>query len=254
MIPLFIYLTEIIKSLLSDILPVINKIPTIVVFFGVLYPVYALYERFNGLVMFNKGNLQMKHKYNDFWSWFVKHSADYSHLNEENYEIIFNTLNKQLTKINPDLTFEFSIDLVDGKREFIISANGNLSAFPAVKGLVKEAPKMEKFKIIAFRQRGETFNVQFDDIELRPEDMFFTYKTYDNSLELVLYINGYNPDNDDLVVASFVILDTLIGEYDVATKLSKIEFRPFEEYPNLRPITELPFLIDKMSDEKSLPV
>jgi uncharacterized integral membrane protein len=59
-IPLFIYLGETAKTVLSNWLPVVEKIPTIIVFIGVFYPVYALYERINGLVMFNKGNLQLK--------------------------------------------------------------------------------------------------------------------------------------------------------------------------------------------------
>ena len=59
-IPLFIYLTETLVTLLSGIIPVIEKIPTIIVFLGLLYPLYALYERTNGLIMFNKGNIQLK--------------------------------------------------------------------------------------------------------------------------------------------------------------------------------------------------
>ncbi|WP_404328526.1 hypothetical protein [Mesobacillus maritimus] len=59
-IPLFIFLTEVIISSLSKYLPVIEKIPSIIVFLGLLYPLYALYERLNGLIMFNKGNLQLK--------------------------------------------------------------------------------------------------------------------------------------------------------------------------------------------------
>ncbi|MGW6254193.1 hypothetical protein ACWF7H_13785 [Peribacillus butanolivorans] len=59
-IPLFIYLTETLITLLSGIIPVIDKIPSIIVFIGLLYPLYAIYERINGLIMFNKGNLQLK--------------------------------------------------------------------------------------------------------------------------------------------------------------------------------------------------
>lgn len=61
-IPLFIYITELVISLLSGIVPVIEKMPTAFVFLGLLYPLYALYERVNGLLMFNKGNLQLKRK------------------------------------------------------------------------------------------------------------------------------------------------------------------------------------------------
>ncbi|NRD80943.1 hypothetical protein HPT25_26830 [Bacillus sp. BRMEA1] len=63
-IPIFIYLTAIVKNILAGIIPVIEKIPTTVVFLGVLYPIFALYERINGLIMFNKGNLHLKHNNN----------------------------------------------------------------------------------------------------------------------------------------------------------------------------------------------
>lgn len=59
-IPLFIYLTEKLITLLSDFIPVIDKIPSIIVFLGLLYPLYALYERINSFIMFNKGNIQIK--------------------------------------------------------------------------------------------------------------------------------------------------------------------------------------------------
>lgn len=62
-IPLFIYLTDKIISVLSHLIPAIEKIPSIIVFMGLLYPLYALYERMNGLVMFNKGNLQLKKRH-----------------------------------------------------------------------------------------------------------------------------------------------------------------------------------------------
>jgi uncharacterized paraquat-inducible protein A len=59
-IPMFIYLGATAKTLLSHWVPAVEKIPTIIVFLGIFYPVYAIYERFNGLVMFNKGHLQLK--------------------------------------------------------------------------------------------------------------------------------------------------------------------------------------------------
>ncbi|MFC0187305.1 hypothetical protein ACFFJY_03350 [Fictibacillus aquaticus] len=60
MVPLFIYLTELLITLLSGVLPAVKSVPSIIVFVGLLYPLYALYERVNGLIMFNKGNLQLK--------------------------------------------------------------------------------------------------------------------------------------------------------------------------------------------------
>lgn len=250
MIPLFIYLTEFVQNFLSGFIPVVEKIPLIIIFLCVLYPVFALYERFNGLVMFNKGNLHLKHSYNDFWEWFLKHSDDYFHLNEENFESAFKAIEKQLLKINPALTFEFSVDLIAGKREFIISADGNLDAFPAVEKLTMAAPVMEKFKVIAFRQREEASDIQIGDVLLKPENMFFTYTRLDGSLDLDIYLKDSPTNDDDFLAAAFILLDAMVGEYDLAVKVGDIEFRPYEESMFLLPISELPGLIDQVSKEK----
>ncbi|WP_027410711.1 hypothetical protein [Anoxybacteroides tepidamans] len=61
-VPLFVFLGVKVKEYLSSIWPVIDKVPTVIVFLGTLYPLYALYERFNGLLMFNKGHWQVKKK------------------------------------------------------------------------------------------------------------------------------------------------------------------------------------------------
>ncbi|MBS4221879.1 hypothetical protein [Lederbergia citrea] len=250
MIPLFIYLSELVQSLLSGFIPVVEKIPLIIIFFCVLYPVFALYERFNGLVMFNKGNLHLKHSYNEFWKWFFEHSDEYFHLNEENLEAAFPTIEKQLLKINPALTFEFSVDLIDGKREFIISADGNLDAFPAVEKLAMAAPVMENFKVIAFRQREEASDIQIGDVYLKPENMFFTYTRLDGLLDLDIYLKDSATNDDDCLTAAFILLDAIVGEYDLAVKVGDIEFRPYEEGIFLQPISKLPGLIDQISSEK----
>ncbi|MBP1081517.1 MULTISPECIES: hypothetical protein [Bacillus] len=75
----------------------------------------------------------------DFWNWFEKNSEDYFQLKESRYESLFNKLHSQLSKINPDLVFEFSAELDSGKREFIISADGIVAAFPDVIRLVEAA-------------------------------------------------------------------------------------------------------------------
>jgi hypothetical protein len=191
--------------------------------------------------LFRNGN---KHK--EFWDWFTKHSDDFFHLNEENYDFLFTKLNKQLSKVNRDLTYEFSAELIDGNREFIISADGIYSAFPDVIQLVETAPEINDFKIIAFRQRGNDFNIQYNEVELDPANVFFSYLVQDHHIDIILYIKGYDPNNQDWEGAAFILLDTLIGEYDVVTKIGEIDFRPFQENFDNKPVTELPNLVDNI--------
>ncbi|WNS79622.1 hypothetical protein RRU94_19060 [Domibacillus sp. DTU_2020_1001157_1_SI_ALB_TIR_016] len=59
-IPLLIWLGITVQNFLAGFFPIVDSVPTVFVFLAFCYPVYALYERFNALVMFNKGNLHLK--------------------------------------------------------------------------------------------------------------------------------------------------------------------------------------------------
>jgi len=82
-------------------------------------------------------------KEKEFWNWFVANSEDYYDFKKDQ-ERLFNILLNKLSEVNPDLSFQFSIDLKDGKREFIISANGIRESFPSVFKLIEKAPVISK--------------------------------------------------------------------------------------------------------------
>lgn len=185
-------------------------------------------------------------KYQKFWNWFSRHSDEYLQLDDNKVESLFTKLNKQLKKVNENLTYEFSVELIDGNREFIISADGIHATFPDVIKLVEAAPKMDHFKIIAFRQRGKEFTIRYNEIELEPSDVFFSYKDCIDHIDIVLYIKGYIHDNEDWDGAVFILLDTIIGEYDVVMKIGKIEFRQFQADLSMKPIIELPEIVDNI--------
>ncbi|SUV04241.1 Uncharacterised protein [Priestia megaterium] len=185
----------------------------------------------------------------EFWSWFEKNSEDYFQLDEKNYDLLFNKLGLQLSKYHKDLTFEFSVEISQGKREFIISAEGMISAFPAVIKLVEEAPTLEKFNIVAFRQRQNSEQeIYFEGIVLNTEDIFFTYREDKqmNCVDIVIYIKGYREENDQFIAATFIMLDSLIGEYDVGVKLGEINFEPYQGEKEAQPILNLVSLVDKL--------
>lgn len=59
-IPLLVYLGIAVKSFMSGHFRVVEKVPTMIVFMAFCYPLYALYEAYNAVIIFNKGNLQLK--------------------------------------------------------------------------------------------------------------------------------------------------------------------------------------------------
>jgi hypothetical protein len=100
-----------------------------------------------------KSLFKKKNRYEAFWDWFSKNSEDYYYNLENKRDTLFDPLGKQLGKINGNLVFEFSGQKENGKREFIISADGIRDSFPDVIQLVDNAPPLEKWDIIAFRPR-----------------------------------------------------------------------------------------------------
>lgn len=59
-VPILIFLGIQVKGFLTGYFPIVEKVPTAIVFFAFCYPIYALYESFNAVVIFNKGNLKLK--------------------------------------------------------------------------------------------------------------------------------------------------------------------------------------------------
>jgi hypothetical protein len=181
-----------------------------------------------------------KNKIEAFWAWFAENEAIYFRLHAENREELFDLLQRKLQKVNKHLVFEFSMEKQNGKRELILSADGILDAFDAVFDLHEAAPELEYFEIIPLRQPSdEEFSVQYGDRELTWDDVYYTalQDVEQEEVNLMLYIKGLTEDNEEEITqAVFILLDSVIGEYNMGVHTGRIEFRPYEANPNVRPI------------------
>lgn len=156
-----------------------------------------------------------------FWRWFSKNADSYFHF-ENNQNALFSKLKAELEKINSNLTFEFSPILPQGDRELVISADGVKSAFPAVQDLVKQAPQLKGWKIIAFRQpHPQITQISFDGLTINLDDVFFNYEKNDGRLGLDLYLRNFS-ESAAWTNAVFILLDNILGEYDAEMLLSYI--------------------------------
>jgi hypothetical protein len=186
----------------------------------------------------------LKTKYQKFWDWFSERSEQYFDF-EKKQEDLFNELKLRLNKINGDLTFEFGPVSQNKLREFIISADGIKKSFPDVIKLVEAAPEYLNFKIIAFRQPHMDFTqINFKDIQIDFRDVYFRYGKDNGKIGIELNIRGYQ-DNNAWGSASFILLDTILGEYDTEMNLSWIERKELNEteLTKLLPITDLPKIL-----------
>ncbi len=86
-----------------------------------------------------------------FWDWFLEEEQDFYY--DTNREELFSTLSRKLKAIHPSLSFQFSQVQDGGKKEFIITANGDIEAFSYVTNLVERAPNASRWQFIAFKPR-----------------------------------------------------------------------------------------------------
>lgn len=184
-------------------------------------------------------------KEEDFWKWFENHSLKYLDFDPtENNEVLFSELARKLQEVNPDLCFEFGIPKDSKDREFIISAGGIKAAFPAVQRLVEGAPKMANWKITAFRPRKGGNTITCDGLVLRPEDARFSYEPDSGKINVVLYIKNYVDDTPHNQLA-YLMLDDVLGEFDVETYIGAIERKNIKRIPDeVYPMTKLPQIVD----------
>jgi hypothetical protein len=168
----------------------------------------------------------------DFWKWFNKNQEMIFHF-ENDTERTFDKLSAALSKVDPELTFEFSPILENGKREFVISAGGIKSAFPSVEKLANSAPDLEKWTIVKFRPRRLPLNdLNYGGVSVRADDVYYNLYKDGEKLGVVLFFDDYNEEQHTVYGnMAYLFLDEALGEYDVETKLGFIEFhRKSSEY------------------------
>lgn len=179
-----------------------------------------------------------------FWKWFQKNST-WLYDFEKNKEEILGNISSQLKAYKEGLAFELSSEK-NNCREFIISADGVRDLFPDVQALVKAAPKMEKWTIIAFRPRMDDysqFTLKSSERDLDPKKIWTYHRIEDGHFDLIIYYPDYSDEHrNNFINASYILLDMALGEYDVTTGIRYIDHQKLMENPEevgLRPFAKL---------------
>jgi hypothetical protein len=181
-----------------------------------------------------------------FWAWFIQHSAKLFDF-EADQKRLFDKLATELQRVDPNLTFEFGPKAA--KREFVISAGGIRKAFPAVSALAHSAPALDRWQITAFRPRRQTANVvEFSGKRVDPKDVQFSLLDNGKMAGIHLFIPGFVEGDADLKQIGYLLLDDVLGEYDVEARLGLIKMLSPETRTDGErfPLSELPALFDQL--------
>lgn len=159
-----------------------------------------------------------------FWRWFQVNEARLFDF-ESDRDKVFDELQVQLHKVKAGLTFEFG-PKENGKRDFVISADGIKDVFPSVISLANAAPSLSRWKIIKFRPRRDLSPISLNGLQLSPEQVDFTIEPDGPKIGITLFIDGYKESEHERYVGLvFLMLDQALGEYDVETKVGGIDFK-----------------------------
>lgn len=176
-----------------------------------------------------------------FWAWFAANEARFRDLRAADDRTV-NEIGTMVRAVCPDLTFEVGPG-VHSEWSFVVSADGIRSAFPAVVDLVNAAPSIPGWDIVAFRQPRQGSGLNWKGAYFATNSFYYTSAEADGELDLVIYCPGLNADSEEtLKGVTFLLLDFLLGEFDVATRIGAIDWVPLEagdRDPRLRPLTEL---------------
>jgi len=158
----------------------------------------------------------------DFRNWF-KSNEDTLFNFEKNRERTLDKLRTEMHKLNPSLTFEFG-PIEDGRREFVISADGIKNAFPEVEALYAAAPSLPRWKFIKFRPRRKPMDVNYGGVSVPAASVKVQLSRNGQLADLTVFIPTYSESKREAYTGiAFLLLDGTLGEYDVETRVGQIQ-------------------------------
>jgi hypothetical protein len=186
----------------------------------------------------------------EFWKWFVVNESRIFAF-ERDQEAIFDELQREMNRVDHDLTFEFG-PIRDGKREFVISAGGIKTAFPAVESLFRQAPSLDRWVWVKFRSRRFPINdLEIEGKEVKANDVHYLLAKDGEKLGVLLFFDGYTEEERNTYGQfGYLFLDEALGEYAVETKVGFIEFqsRESKHFARAHPLREMPEQFDRYWD------
>lgn len=184
-----------------------------------------------------------------FWQWFQDHNEQLVMLNdlgEQERTALEEALQQQLTLYCDGLTYEMGAPTANG-RTLTFTAEGDSGLFRWVVELVDNAPDLDWWEFVAFKQpMGIDLKVRFDRYLFETRKMYFQQLECEEEPDLLglrIAVEGSRPDDEDFQVGVYVTLEALLGEFDCATLVGYMETVPVPAEPfksGFRELDELP--------------
>lgn len=190
-----------------------------------------------------------------FWSWFSANEQRYRNLDVPEKEQLLDDLLDHLQAFDSNLWFEIGGG-PDGPRELVITAEGRLSAFPALRELCRAAPPMPGWSVVSFKQpQGFEFITEYEDIVVAPGATWFLPLTSKPQPELLglrlAFAHFSSAQQRQFLAAAYVMLEAGLGELAAAEHMAHVEVCLAPSSPESEGYRVLPELPDYLAQRSA---
>ena len=191
----------------------------------------------------------------EFWNWFSSNEERFfeGKSGSSDQDKHLGELISHGRKVAEGIAIELE-PVKDGLAKMTISANGNISLFPLVEKMVSKAPRIPRWKFLAFRQRVSKdealgLALKMDGVVLAANELKFLPVIHGSILDVIIYTEKLTPENKDMVsYGCLLIVDHILGEYDCVKKVRAFDVKkPPEaqgENGRLLPLVDLADFVD----------
>lgn len=168
-----------------------------------------------------KNKVEFEQEIKNFWKMFkIEHSNLIDADGNVNEALYFELLDK-LKEVHADLCIEVAHNATP--HQLVISADGIDDVFEFVEMVAYDRPKIPGWEIVKYRQHRDDIEEQtisIGDQTLALSEIFFDLVIDEEAgIVVVMFIPGFDEENDAHEMLRWVILDNTIGEYDAVKKV-----------------------------------
>lgn len=168
-----------------------------------------------------KSKAELEQTIKDFWANFKVEHGNLIDSEKNVNEALYLELVDKLKEVHEDLCLEIGHNIAP--YHLVISADGIDDVFEFVEMVASESPKIPGWKIVKYRQAIDDIedkNITIGDQNLSLSEIFFDLVIDEEvGIVVVMFIPGFDEENDAHEMLRWVILDNSIGEYDAVKKV-----------------------------------
>lgn len=159
----------------------------------------------------------------------------------------------QLKTIDSNLTFHFERNEMNEQIEMVFGCDGYPQSIASVLTLVQAAPSLHGIQVVAFNPRHEQTPelIRVADLSFNLDDIFYQIRLESQELHLSVYIDNFTQERENPTVeAAMIFLDAILGEFDMMTRVTTLNFYPKPSSPEDYGLKSMRYLRDEFDQRR----